>query len=174
MLTKEKYLNSLKNELLTFGLSNQKVNIIISDYEEYFDSAYENDEIDSSIIESLGTVKILAEKILAEESETTIPHVQLSLMTLLHYPIIIIPTFLYGCLLLITYLLQAFEVFFIFSPLILLIGLLAGLPAQGGVLFQSLIAIVMTIVAITAFKFTRKGKLLFRTIFKQYLWNKIS
>ena len=111
MLTKEKYLNSLKNELLTFGLSNQKVNIIISDYEEYFDSAYENDEIDSSIIESLGTVKILAEKILAEESETTIPHVQLSLMTLLHYPIIIIPTFLYGCLLLITYLLQAFEVF---------------------------------------------------------------
>ncbi|MHC9532147.1 hypothetical protein ACVPPR_01635 [Dellaglioa sp. L3N] len=176
MLTKEKYLQSLKNNLLTFGINKQQVSTIIADYDDYFEAAYDNNEVDTDIIKHLGPTKALAEQLSNKESNTNnnIPTIQLSGILLFQHPSLILPIFLYACLLLIIYLLQAFEIFFIFSPLILLIGLLLRFPVQGGVLLQLLISIAMMVTALAAFKYTQKGKLALNLIFKKNLWHKIS
>lgn len=95
MVTKDKYLQSLKKELLAFGLSPKRISVIISDYEDYFESAYDNFEKDTDIVNNLGSAQKLAKRILSEQIESPMPHIQINASMLIKYPKTILPTLFY-------------------------------------------------------------------------------
>nr|SFZ89002.1 hypothetical protein LREN565_2115 [Loigolactobacillus rennini] len=172
-MKRNEYLNTLRQLLSIFGIQTNQIESIIVDYEEYFNEGAEHGETDNKIIEHLGTPRSLAKQIIKTQNAVAKPKIEINFNFFWKHPTLIFPFIFYLFAEFILFILLFFEIFFIFSPFILIIGLLLGFPAQGGILLQSIIAILLMGTAFISFHFTQKIKKIISNTWQKYIFKRL-